>query len=176
MYWSARLLPGPDRPVGQQRVRDCTRQVTGDEWERMSRRHGSAGAWAAADRIRVAADAVRTQEPAELGSGVDVLRGLTDVCARRTARPADARAQVPAVALGVLVVGAVLVLATPPVVGLTANGRNLLLMGFVGASVAFAVSLVFQLSGPFDGAVRVAPTAFELALGRYDQTDSGIPG
>ncbi|MFJ4096388.1 hypothetical protein ACIPYS_32850 [Kitasatospora sp. NPDC089913] len=58
---------------------------------------------------------------------------------------------------------------------MTASGRNLVLMVFVGASVAFAVSVVFQLGGPFDGAVGVAPTAFELALTRYGQIDSGGP-
>ncbi|MFE7560748.1 hypothetical protein [Kitasatospora sp. NPDC057500] len=173
VYWSARLLPVPDRPVVQQHVRDYTHQVITDEWEQMGRGHGSAQAWAAADRIRTSVDAVRSQNAAELAAKADVLRSLTDVYARRNARLADIRAQVPTLVLGGLVVGAVFVLATPPVVGLTATGRNLVLMGFVGASVAFAVSLVFQLSGPFDGAVRVEPTAFELALTRYDQIDSG---
>ncbi|MEV6972315.1 hypothetical protein [Kitasatospora sp. NPDC093806] len=176
VYWSARLLPAPDRPVVRQRVRDYTRQVIADEWVQMSRGHGSAEVWAAADRVRISVDAVRSQDASELAAKVDVLRSLTDVYARRNARLADVRAQVPALALGGLVVGSVLVLATPPVIGLTANGRNLVLMGFVGASVAFAVSLVFQLSGPFDGAVRISPTAFELALTRYDQIDSGDPG
>ncbi|KJY29760.1 DUF4239 domain-containing protein [Streptomyces sp. NRRL S-495] len=175
VYWAARLLPEPDRPVVQQRVREYTGQVIGDEWAQMGRGHGSAEAWAAADRIRVSVDAVRSQEPSELAAKADVLRSLTDVYARRNARLSDVGAQVPVVALGGLVVGSVLVLATPPVIGLTANGRNLVLMGFVGASVAFAVSMAFQLSGPFDGAVRVAPTAFELALTRYGQIDSGGP-
>ncbi|MER5354851.1 hypothetical protein ABT093_31515 [Kitasatospora sp. NPDC002551] len=176
VYWSARLLPVQDRPVVQQRVRDYTHQVIEDEWEQMAHGHGSAETWAEADRIRTSVDAVRSQNTAELAAKADVLRSLTDVYARRNARLADIRAQVPTLALGGLVVGSVFVLATPPVVGLTANARNLVLMGFVGASVAFAVSLVFQLSGPFDGAVRVAPTAFELALTRYDQIDGGGPG
>ncbi|MFC5667656.1 hypothetical protein ACFP3U_32400 [Kitasatospora misakiensis] len=171
VYWSARLLPEPDRPVVQRRVREYNGQVIVDEWLQMGRGHGSPEAWAAADRIRVSVDAVRSQNPSELAAKTDALRSLTDVYARL----ADIRAQVPVLALGGLVVGSVFVLAAPPVIGLTANGRNLVLMGFGGASVAFAVSLVFQLSGPFDGAVRVAPTAFERALTRYDQIDSGRP-
>ncbi|PYC83417.1 hypothetical protein C7C46_08750 [Streptomyces tateyamensis] len=79
---------------------------------------------------------------------------------------------VPQLALGGLVAGAVPVVATPPVLGLTANRRNLAVMCFVGASVAFAVGMVLQLSGPYSGVMGVQPTACSLALVRYDQIDS----
>ncbi|MFJ4096387.1 hypothetical protein ACIPYS_32845 [Kitasatospora sp. NPDC089913] len=87
VYRAARLLPEPERPVVQQRVRDRTRQVIGGEiggeWAQMGRGHGSAEAWVAADRIRISVDAVRSQDPSELAAKADVLRGLTDVRRRR---------------------------------------------------------------------------------------------
>ncbi|MED7952706.1 hypothetical protein PUR61_36075 [Streptomyces sp. BE20] len=176
VYWSARLLPGPDRPVVRQRLRAYTRQVIDEEWVQLGQGHGSAEAWVSIDRVRIAADAVRTEDPVELGAKADTLRGLEDAYARRTARLADVGSRAPTLELWGLVVGAVVVLAVPPLIGLTAGGRNLVLMGFMGAAVAFAVGLVFQLSGPFDGTVKVEPAAFELALTRYEQIDVGDRG
>ncbi|WP_441246009.1 hypothetical protein [Kitasatospora sp. McL0602] len=173
VYWSTRDLPEAGRTVLRDHLRGYTRLVVDEEWSEMARGRGSVTAWEAIDRARSTADAVHVEMPAEVTAKSDVLRNLTDVYAKRNSRLADIRAVVPGIALGGLLVGAVFVVATPPMIGLTANVRNLMLMAFVGASVAFGVSLVVEFSGPFSGVVKVDPTAFQLALVRYDQIDSG---
>ncbi|MER5866805.1 hypothetical protein [Kitasatospora sp. NPDC002040] len=174
VYWGAKGLPDSDRAVVRLKVREYTQDVVGDEWAQMEKGHGSTAAWQALDQVRVAVDEARVGTSAEVTVKNDVMRNLTDAYARRNTRLADVRAVVPEVVLGGLFVGAVFVVATPPVIGLTANARNLVLMGFLGACVAFGVSLVVELSGPYTGLVRLQPTAFELAQVRYDQIDTGV--
>ncbi|GAA1188366.1 hypothetical protein F4556_004737 [Kitasatospora gansuensis] len=176
VYWVAKGLPDPDRAAVRQKVREYTRDVVGDEWAQMQKGRGSAVAWQALDQVRMAADGAKIASPAEVTAKNDVMRNLTDAYARRNTRLADVKAVVPEVVLGGLFVGAVFVVATPPVIGLTVNARNLVLMGFLGACVAFGVSLVVELSGPYSGLVRLQPTAFELAQVRYDQIDAQVTG
>ncbi|QKW19626.1 DUF4239 domain-containing protein [Kitasatospora sp. NA04385] len=171
-YWTAGGLPSADRPVVRNRLRAYTRVVIDDEWSTMQHDTGSQAAWRAVDQVRAAVDQAAAHSQTEASARTDVLRSLSEVNAKRNARLGDLRASVPVLAIGGLLVGAVFVLATPSVIGLTSNPRNLVLMCFVGASVAFGVSMVTVMSGPFSGAVRVQPTAFELALERYDQIDS----
>ncbi|WP_457030151.1 bestrophin-like domain [Kitasatospora sp. P5_F3] len=172
VYWVAKGLPDPDRAVVRQRVREYTRDVVSDEWAQMQKGRGSAVGWQALDQVRVAVDGARVTVPTEIAVKNEVMRNLTDAYARRNTRLADVRAAVPEVVLAGLFVGAIFVVATPPVIGLTANARNLVLMGFLGACVAFGVSLVVELSGPYSGLVRLQATAFELAQVRYDQIDA----
>ncbi|WP_405017492.1 hypothetical protein OHV05_10840 [Kitasatospora sp. NBC_00070] len=176
VYWIAKGLPGPDRAVVRQKVREYTGDVAGDEWAQMQKGRGSATAWQALDQVRVALDGSVAATPGELAVKSEVMRNLTDAYARRNTRLADVRAVVPEVVLGGLFVGAVFVVATPPVIGLTVNARNLVLMAFLGACVAFGVSLVVELSGPYSGLVRLQPTAFQLAQVRYDQIDAQVGG
>lgn len=171
-YWNAGGLPAADRSLVRDRLRNYTRVVIDDEWATMQHDTGSQAAWQAVDEVRAAVDHAAVQTPAETSARTDVLHSLSDVNAKRNARLGDIRASVPVVAIGGLLVGAVFVLATPSVIGLMANTRNLMLMCFVGASVAFGVSMVAVMSGPFSGAVRIEPTAFQLALERYDQIDT----
>ncbi|MFB9371388.1 bestrophin-like domain [Kitasatospora sp. NPDC001664] len=176
-YWTAKGLAAPDRVLVRTQLRTYTGLVKGEEWREMQHGHGSAQAWRAIDDVRTTAEHARAESPDEVAARADVVRNLTDVYAKRTTRVADTKAAVPEVVLGGLFVGAFFVLATPPVIGLTSNARNLVLMCFVGASVAFGVSLVVELSGPYTGVVRVQPTAFELAEFRFGQIDTGtVPG
>ncbi|MGW4697247.1 bestrophin-like domain [Kitasatospora cineracea] len=171
-YWTAGGLPDADRPVVRDRLRSYTRVVIDDEWAAMQHDTGSQAAWRAVDQVRAAVDRAAVHSQVEASARTDVLRSLSEVNAKRNARLGDLRASVPVLAIGGLLVGAVFVLATPSVIGLTSNPRNLVLMCFVGASVAFGVSMVAVMSGPFSGAVRIQPTAFQLALERYDQIDN----
>lgn len=172
-YWTVGGLPATDRPLVRERLRTYTRVVIDDEWATMQHDTGSLAAWRAIDQVRAAVDQAEARTQAESSARTEVLRSLSEVNAKRNARLGDLRASVPALAIGGLLVGAVFVLATPSVIGLTSNARNLVLMCFVGASVAFGVSMVAVMSGPFSGAVRVQPSAFQLALERYDQIDTG---
>ncbi|MFE9427684.1 hypothetical protein ACFYNO_32495 [Kitasatospora sp. NPDC006697] len=172
VYWSSRELPAKDRQAVQAALRNYTRMVIGDEWSQMQAGHGSAAAWLAADQVRWAAQSAGPQTPAEVSAKADTVQGLTDLFSTRNARLSDIKAVVPGLALGGLVVGSVLVVATPVVIGMTANRRNLMVLCFVGATVTFAVGLVLQLSGPFSGVLKVQPAAFQLALARYDQIDA----
>jgi drug/metabolite transporter (DMT)-like permease len=171
VYWSARDLPADDRQTVRGTLRSYTQLVISDEWPQMADGRSSAAVWAAADRVRAAAEAVKAQSPAEVLAKSDTLQNLTDLYTTRNSRLADIRAAVPGLAIGGLVVGSALVVATPAVIGLTANRRNLMVLGFVGATVTFAVGLVLQLSGPFSGVLKVQPAAYQSALTRFDQID-----
>ncbi|MFJ1755348.1 hypothetical protein [Kitasatospora sp. NPDC088134] len=171
-YWTAGGLPAADRPVVRERLRTYTGLVIGDEWTTMRHGTGSRPAWQAVDQVRAAVDRSVARSQVEASARTDVLRSLSEVNAKRNTRLSDLRASVPVLAIGGLQVGVVFVLATPSVIGPNSNLRNLVLMCFVGASVAFGVSMVAVMGGPFSGAVRIQPTAFQLALERYDQIDT----
>jgi hypothetical protein len=172
VYWAARDLPTGDRQTVRRALRTYTQLVISDEWPQMAEGHGSATVWAAADRVRAATDEVNAQSPAQVLAKSDTLQNLTDLYTTRNSRLADVRAGVPGLAIGGLIVGSALVVATPAVIGLTANRRNLMILGFVGATVTFAVGLVLQLSGPFSGVLKVQPAAYQSALTRFDQIDT----
>ncbi|GAA1977064.1 DUF4239 domain-containing protein [Kitasatospora viridis] len=172
VYWSSEGMAADDRRAVQGALRNYTHLVIDDEWSQMAAGHGSSAVWLAADRVRTAAEAANAQTTTEVSAKGDTLQNLTDMFATRNARLSDIRAVVPGLALGGLIVGSVLVVATPAVIGMTANRRNLMVLCFVGATVAFAVGLVLQLSGPYSGVLKVQPAAFQLALTRYDQMDA----
>jgi len=63
----------------------------------------------------------------------------------------------------------VLLVAYPPLVGLTANGRNVILLSGLGAMVALGILIVIGLSQPYSEPLSIEPTAFRHALEQFTQ-------
>lgn len=166
-YARAGELAPQDRDEVRARLSAYTRSVVDDEWPDLARHRASPEAWRDLDAVQGALTAV---PPDRRGDAYDATSAaLDDVYVKRYARLADLDAVSPPVLFGALVAAGLLVLAYPPLVGMTANSRNVAVLGFAGAIVGFGVVLVFLLRDPFTAPLNVGPSAFQEALARYAQ-------
>ncbi|UGQ10884.1 DUF4239 domain-containing protein [Yinghuangia sp. ASG 101] len=166
-YSSAGQLDARDRDEVRDRITAYTHTVIDDEWPDLARHHASPAAWRELDAVQGALNAVPEDRRA---SGFEATSEAVDeVYVKRYARLADLDAVSPSVLFAAMIVAGVLVLVYPPVVGMTANRRNIALLGFAGAVVGFGILLVYQMRDPFTAPLSVGPSAFEAALVRFGQ-------
>jgi hypothetical protein len=166
-YARAGELAPEDRDAVRSRISSYTRSVVDDEWPDLARHRASPEAWRRLDAVQGALSAVPADRRGEAYDATTA--ALDDVYIKRYARLADLDAVSPPVLFGALIVAGLLVLVYPPVVGMTANSRNVAVLGFAGAIVGFGVVLVFLLRDPFTAPLNVGPSAFQAALERYAQ-------
>ena len=98
-----------------------------------------------------------------------VAAALDDVYSTRLISAADVNYTMPALLYFALVVAALLLIAYPPLVGLPANGRNVVVLSGLGAMVGLGILIVIGLSHPYSEPLAIAPTAFRHALEQFTQ-------
>lgn len=173
-YSAAQGIPGAERIEVRVRLREYTELVVRDEWPLLRTRAASSTAWQTVDAARTVVTSAREATVGESAAMAVVARDLAAVHGARSVRLAAATCPIlPGLVIGGLFTGAVFVLVTPLVIGLPANGRNLVVMCFLGAGVAFGVGLALDLNAPFAGTVQLRPDAFVEALARFEQIDAG---
>lgn len=166
-YARAGELPAPERDMIRERLTVYTRSVVDDEWPDLAKHRASATSWRQLDAVQSGLAAV----PADRrNAAYDATSAAVDeVYVKRYARLADLDAVSPPILLAAMIAAGLLVLIYPPLVGMTANVRNVAVLGLAGAIVGFGVLLVFQLRDPFTAPLNVGPSAFQAALDRYAQ-------
>ncbi|WP_436789945.1 hypothetical protein [Yinghuangia sp. YIM S10712] len=166
-YSRAGELAPPHRDEVRSRITAYTRTVIDDEWPQLAEHRASPAAWRQLDAVQGALDAVPQDHRA---TAFDATAAAVDeVYIKRYARLADLDAVSPPVLFAAMIVAGVLVLVYPPLVGMTADRRNIALLGFAGAVVGFGILLVFQMRDPFTAPLNIGPSAFQAALARYGQ-------
>ena len=128
-----------------------------------------AAAAATLDGLRVEVGAIRPADAAGEKDRAGVAAALDDVYSKRLIRAADVNYTVPSLLYLALVIAAAFLVAYPPLVGLTANGRNVGLLSGLGAMVALGILIVIGLSQPYSQPLSIAPTAFRHALEQFSQ-------
>lgn len=168
-YW----LAGKLQPVDRDRVRAgltlYTNEVVTDDWPAMGRHRTSDTAAGALDSLRVAVGAIHPATAADEKARSDVAGALDDVYAKRLILAADVNYTMPSLLYFALVIAALLLVAYPPLVGLTVNGRNVVLLSGLGAMVGLGILIVMGLSQPYSEPLSIEPTAFRHALQQFMQ-------
>ena len=168
-YWLAGKLQPADRDHVRAGLTTYADQVVADDWPAMGRRRTSATAAATLDGLRVEVGAIHPATAADEKDRADVAAALDDVYSKRLIRAADVNYSMPALLYFAMVIAAVLLVAYPPLVGLTANGRNVMVLSGLGAMVGLGILIVIGLSRPYSEPLSIAPTAFRHALEQLTQ-------
>ncbi|MEY9862209.1 hypothetical protein ABH935_007854 [Catenulispora sp. GAS73] len=168
-YWLAGKLQPADRDRVRAGLTMYTSQVVADDWPAMGRHQTSGTAAATLDGLRVAVGAIHPAAAADEKSRADVSAALDDINSKRLIRAADVNYSMPSLLYFALVIAALLLVAYPPLVGLTANGRNVVVLSGLGAMVGLGILIVIGLSHPYSEPLAIAPTAFRHALEQFAQ-------
>jgi hypothetical protein len=168
-YWVAGKLQPADRDEVRAGLTSYADQVIADDWPAMGRHRISEGAAATLDGLRVEVAGIHPATAAQEKDRADVGAALDDIYSKRLIRAADVNYSMPSLLYIALVIAAVLLVAYPPLVGLTANGRNVVLLAGLGAMVGLGILIVIGLSHPYSEPLRIAPTAFRHALEQFTQ-------
>jgi hypothetical protein len=168
-YWLAGKLQPADRDKVRAGLAVYGSEVVADDWPAMGRHQTSSTSAATLDALRVETGAIRPATAADEKARADVAATLDDVYSKRLIRAADVNYSMPALLYVAMIIAAVLLVAYPPLVGLTANGRNVVVLSGLGAMVGLGILIVFGLSHPYSEPLRIAPTAFRHALEQFTQ-------
>jgi len=168
-YWLAGKLPPADRDRVRAGLTGYANQVIVDDWPAMARHQSLDSSAATLDSLRVAVGAIQPADAQAEQNRADVASALDDVYSKRLIRTADVNYTMPSLLYLALVIAAILLVAYPPLVGLTANGRNVILLAGLGAMVGLGILIVIALSRPYSAPLRIEPTAFRHALQQFTQ-------
>lgn len=168
-YWLAGKLQPADRDRVRAGLTMYANEVVADDWPAMGRHQTSDTAAAALDGLRVAVGAIRPATAADEKDRADVAAALDDVYSKRLIRAADVNYSMPSLLYIAMVIAAILLVAYPPLVGLTANGRNVIVLSGLGAMVGLGILIVIGLSQPYSEPLSIEPTAFRHALQQFTQ-------
>ncbi|MCF2530919.1 bestrophin-like domain [Yinghuangia soli] len=166
-YARAGELAPADRDAVRTKITEYTRTVIDVEWPALGEHRASPAAWRQLDAVQSTLNAVPADRRAEAYDAT--VASLDEVYVKRYARLADLDSVSPPVLFAAMIAAGLLVLIYPPLVGMTANPRNVAVLGFAGAIVGFGILLVWQLRDPFTAPLNVGPSAFQAALERYAQ-------
>ncbi|MFD0685259.1 bestrophin-like domain [Actinomadura fibrosa] len=169
VYWAAHGMPDPEHHEIQGMVRDYTRLVVDEEWPAMSRRRMSPRATAVLDRLRDRLQRIEPRDARMARMHDSALTSARAVSEARRLRALQAEQGLPGFLWIGLVVGAVLIMSLPLLSGVRVTSRSLAMVGLLGAFVALALFMIWNLNYPFGGGISVPPNAFRLISDRFAQ-------
>lgn len=168
VYGFARGIPEPAQAIWKRDSRNYATLVIDQDWPLMNHQQSSEAAWTALTTLRndiyafTAADAHKQHLQ---DKAVEKVQDIYD--ARRT-RVDLVKAGVPDFMWHILIGGAFLVALFPLLTKPHLTARLLIAVGIQAVVIAGALYLVSVLNHPFSGAYRVAPSAFEILLNRFN--------
>ncbi|MBO2448224.1 DUF4239 domain-containing protein [Actinomadura barringtoniae] len=173
VYWYAHSVGGKEGLELQVLLRDYTTQVINAEWPFMA----SSGeltdrGWNLADRIRLDLEKIEPKPDGPTVRYSAALQSVSDLFIGRREREALVDSRAPALLWVAVVLSALVVVLLPVVRGNPRPATRAVLAFVAAASVAFVIFLLYQLNGPFSGAIKVDPTAFRWAAQGYDDIDA----
>ncbi|GAA2047038.1 hypothetical protein GCM10009839_59800 [Catenulispora yoronensis] len=170
-YWLAGKLPPTDRDRVRGELTTYVHQVISKDWPAMGDHQTSDQAYATLDGLRADVAAIHSADATAEKKRSDLAASLDDIYSKRLIRAADVNYDMPKLLYVALIIAALLLIAYPPLVGLTANGRNVVLLSGLGAMVGLGIFIVVALSHPYSEPLTIQPSAFRHALERFGQID-----
>lgn len=174
-YWEAGELPAAERDTVRTALAGYVGEVIAQDWPAMAHGRTSPAAYGSLDALRAHVAGIHTTSATEENARASVSTALDDLYEKRSVRAADVSYRIPAIIYAALVLGSILLIGYPPLVGLTANLRNAMLLGGLGAMMGVGIFIVITLSHPFSHPFGLHPDAFRGALDRFAQIDQGAP-
>lgn len=165
--WYSRTLPQPDRERLGALAEQYTHTVIHQEWPLLGEQRAAPAAWRQFTEIR---ESVNTQQPTTGADQVRYQGALEAVAqlgdARRERVNEAATAGVPRLLWVALLLGALVTVGFVYLFGMDSLRAHAGVVFSLAFTVGVMLLIVYEFNYPFSGPLRVAPTAFRLALER----------
>jgi hypothetical protein len=165
--WYSRTLPQPDRGRLGALAEQYTATVIRKEWPLLGEQRDDAGAWRQFTEIR---ESINTRQPttgadqARYQGALEAVAQLGD--ARRERVDEAATAGVPELLWVALLLGALVTVGFVYLFGMDSVRAHAGVVFSLAFTVGVMLLIVYEFNYPFSGPLKVAPTAFRLALER----------
>ncbi|MFI0976186.1 hypothetical protein ACH4SP_04050 [Streptomyces sp. NPDC021093] len=165
--WYGRSLPAPEQATLEGLTEKYTVTVVEVEWPLLSEQRASPEAWALFTALR---DFINTRQPrtgadeVRYGTALEAVAQLGD--ARRERVNEAATAGVPALLWVALLIGAAVTVGFVYLFGISSLRIHSGVVFCLSLTVGVMLLIVYEFNLPFSGALKVDPTAFQLALER----------
>jgi len=157
-------LPEPQRVQVPQLAMRYAETMIQEEWPAMTHGTFSKNGFRNTSDLWKAIMSTRAQTGSEQASFEHALSDLTNMTEHRRIRHLQSRSKLPGIFWLVLIVGGVMTVAYTCLFDIEATRMHVVQV----VGVTFVISLVLvtiaDIDGPYGGAVRIQPTAFEMAL------------
>jgi hypothetical protein len=165
-YWQAGAAPEPERERLRGQIRDYTTRVVDQEWSLLRRGQADPRADELLVSLRAGVAALPVEDEKVKSAREHALRDLRQVVDARRERVDVAGGGDTLLQLLLIgaVVGAVLMVAFPIVIGFSSGVRHVLVVGVLALALALVLWVSIELGHPFSGAFAVEPDAFRAAL------------
>jgi hypothetical protein len=173
VYWYAHSVGGKEGVELRGLLRDYTTEVTNVEWPFMAASGELTDrGWDLADRIRYDLANIDPKPDGPSARYAEALQSVSDLFIGRREREALVDSRAPELLWAAVILSALVVVLIPVVRGNPRPATRAVLAFVAAASVAFVIFLLYQLNGPFQGAIKVSPTPFQWASQGYDVIDA----
>jgi hypothetical protein len=175
IFWWAHALPQPEGRHIQQLVRSYAEVVVEDEWPLMAQGRSSPKAWATLDELRGAILGLKPPKGAkQIGYDQmryeEMLEQLHDLGNARRERLLAAGQGLPPIMWVVLILGGVITVGFTYLFGLNNTMVHLLMVAALALIISMSLFTVAALDYPFNGDIRIHPSAYEQDLQRFHES------
>ena len=171
IYWHAEELPTSERLQVQQYARSYARIVIEEEWPLMGQGQESSKAWDTIDKLRRTIDGFEPSTSSEETLHARQVTLVDDLLNGRRLRLLQSHEGLPPILWTVLLGGTVLLVGYTYFFGLKDFRAHMMMVGTLTALVVTILFAIKSLEHPFSGDMRVDPSAFELVLNRFEDSE-----
>ncbi len=171
IYWHAEQLPNSERLQVQDLARSYARIVIEEEWPLMGQGQESSKAWDTIDKLRRTIDGFEPSTSSEETLHDRQVTLVDEVLNDRRLRLLQSREGLPPILWTVLLGGTLLLVSYTYFFGLEDFRAHLLMVGMLTALIVGVLFTIKSLEYPFSGDMRVDPSAFELVLNRFEDSE-----
>jgi hypothetical protein len=172
IFWFAHALPQPEGRHIQELVRSYERVVVEEEWPLMAQGRSSPEAWDTLDELRATILGLQPPKGAKQ-TGYDQMRyeemlvQLHELGNARRERLLAAEQGLPPILWVVLLLGGVITVGFTYLFGLNNTLVHLLMVAALAMIISMSLFTVAALDYPFNGDIRIHPSAYENDLERF---------
>jgi Protein of unknown function (DUF4239) len=172
IFWYAHALPQPEGRHIQELVRSYERVVVEEEWPLMAQGRSSPKAWDTLDELRATILGLKpTTDAKQMGYDQmryeEILVQLHELGSARRERLLAAEQGLPPILWVVLILGGVITVGFTYLFGLNNTLVHLLMVAALALIISMSLFTVAALDYPFNGDIRIHPSAYENDLERF---------
>ncbi len=164
--WYAYSLPQPAHGEIEDLLRQYTYTVITAEWPEMAHHQSSPEAWTVYTYLHEVIQIQQPTTPADVARYQAAVDASNQLGAARRERLNQAADDIPSLLWAALILGGVITVGFALLFGMKSTGTHAIIMFCLTILIGGLLLVIYELNFPFNGAVRIDPEAFRLALNR----------